>query len=153
MKSIVKKMFCLALVLVICVCSVISVCAQSGYVTNKLNNELGQEHCEKASIQGIVNYNLDTDGRKMLENIESCYLQFQKVLIKKDNTINFSGMINNIDFDFYGNLNKSYIDENNIVGDLTDSTGNFDILFFGFEKNLVCNLLIKILKKILLNCM
>lgn len=91
------------------------------------------------TFTGKVNMNLSTDGTKILDNLQDAYLNL-KDLHRTDNNgieligeINYSGISSSVHLT--GELKKSKLYKNTLVGNVTDEYDNFDVIHFAVTNN------------------
>lgn len=101
---------------------------------------------DSINIPSHTVYNLDEKGEKLgdLSNFISSNIDIYSIENDVKNSVSLSGNVQTTngekDFQITGELKKAGYTDSLIVGDLTDSTNNFEVVYFGIDKKPNSNL-------------
>ena len=91
-------------------------------------------------LNGKVNMNLDTNGNKMLENLQDATLKLKNLVIAGNNSIQLNGNVSyekaQLPIQLKGFLGRSSLDENTLIGNVEDRAGNFQIIYLSINSNI-----------------
>jgi len=91
------------------------------------------------TFTGKVNMNLSTDGSKMLDHLQDASLNLKNLHITGNNDLQLIGEINYADISssihLKGDLRKSKLYKNTLVGNISDKSDNFDVIYFAITSN------------------
>jgi len=93
------------------------------------------------NVDGKVNLDLDYDGLKMMDNLQNATLSIENVSnLNNKNRLTLRGIVkynnNSYPVSISSDLHKSVSSDNVIIGDSTDETTDFDVVYLAITNNI-----------------
>lgn len=113
------------------------------FSTNVFATDKVYQEEKPLSIEVITYFNLDEQGEELKpekNNVRSnnTVVEFKNINLNHNQILCIGDVVNNkkIEFELQGELKKTYNGKKDIlIGEVSDLSGNFDVIFFGIDRN------------------